>query len=64
MESCLDHLKKYDEAIVNLVEGSEKLHNRVDKRTKEMEELKGRVLELETRNIFLEAKVGWFRAES
>ena len=58
MESCLKHLKKYNEAVVNLVEGNKKLHNQVDKRAKETEELKGRVLELETRNILLEAKVG------
>ena len=58
MESCLEHLKKYDEAIVDLVEGNEKLHNWVDKRAKETEELKGRVLELGTRNVLLEAKVG------
>ena len=57
MEACLKHLEKYDEAIVDLVEGNEKLHNRVDKRVKETEELKGRVLELETRNVLLEAKV-------
>ena len=54
MESCL---KKYDEAIVDLVEGNEKLHDRVDKRANETKELKGRVLELETRNVLLEAKV-------
>ena len=47
----------YDAAITDLVEGNEKLHKRVDKRAKDMEELKGRVLELETRNIMLEAKV-------
>ena len=58
MESCLKHLKKYDEAIVDLVEGNKKLHNQVDKRAKETEELKGRVLELETWSVLLEAKVG------
>ena len=57
MEACLKHLKTYDVAIIDLVEGNKKLHNWVDKRAKEMEELKGRVLELETRNILLEAKV-------
>ena len=36
MESCLKHLKKYNEAIVDLVEGNEKLHARVDKRLKEI----------------------------
>ena len=57
MEACLKHLKTYDATIADLVEGNEKLHNRVDKRAKETEELKGRVLELETRNVLLEAKV-------
>ena len=57
MEACLKHLETYDVAITDLVEGNEKLHNRVDKRAKEMEELKGRILELETRNVLLEAKV-------
>ena len=42
---------------MDLVEGNEKLHNQVDKRAKETEELKGRVLEFETRNVLLEAKV-------
>ena len=57
MEACLKHLETYDKAIFDLVEGVEKVHSRVDKRAKETEELKGRVLELETRNILLEAKV-------
>ena len=57
MEACLKHLEKYDKAIVDLVEGNKKLHNQVDKRVKETEELKGRVLELKTRNVLLEAKV-------
>ena len=57
MEACLKHLEMYDVAIIDLVEGVEKVNNRVDKRAKETEELKGRVLELETRNILLEAKV-------
>ena len=57
MEACLKHLETYDSAIMDLVEGNEKLHSWVDKRVKEMEELKGRVLELETRNVLLEAKV-------
>ena len=58
METCPKHLKKYNGAISGLVEGNEKLHNWVDKRAKEVEGLKGRVLELETQNILLEAKVG------
>ena len=57
MEACLKHLETYDKTILDLVEGVERVHNRVDKRVKETEELKGRVLELETRNILLEAKV-------
>ena len=57
MEACLKHLETYDVAIIDLVEGNEKVNNWVDKRAKETEELKGRVLELETRNILLEAKV-------
>ena len=58
MEACLRHLEMYDKAILDLVEGVEKVHSRVDKRAKETEELKGRVLKLETRNVLLEAKVG------
>ena len=57
MEACLKHLETYNKAILDLVEGVEKVHSRVDKRAKETKELKGRVLELETRNILLEAKV-------
>ena len=58
MEAGWGHFETYDKAIIDLVEGNEKINRRVDKRAKEMEELKGRVLELETRNILLEAKVG------
>ena len=57
MEACLKHLEMYDKSILDLVEGVEKVHNWVDKRAKKTEELKGRVLELETRNVLLEAKV-------
>ena len=57
MEACLKHLEMYNKAIIDLVEGVERVNNWVDKRAKETEELKGRVLELETRNILLEAKV-------
>ena len=58
METCLNHLKKCGKAVVNLVEGNKKLHNQVNKRVKETEGLKSRVLELETQDILLEAKVG------
>ena len=57
MEACLKHLETYDKAILDLVEGVEKVHSWVDKRVKETKELKGRVLKLETRNMLLEAKV-------
>ena len=57
MEACLKHLEMYDKAILDLVESVKKVHNQVDKRVKETEELKGRFLELETRNVLLEAKV-------
>ena len=58
MEAGWGHFETYDKAIIDLVEGNKKINRRVDKRAKETEELKGRVLELETRNILLEAKVG------
>ena len=48
METCHEHLKKYNGAISDLVEGNEKLHHQVDKWAREVESLKGRVLELET----------------
>ena len=57
MEACLGHLETYDKAIIDLVEGNKKVNNQVDKRVRETKELKGRVLELETRNVLLEAKV-------
>ena len=57
MEACLKHLKTYNKAILDLVEGNKKVNRQVDKRAKEVEELKGRVLDLETRNVLLEAKV-------
>ena len=57
MEACLKHLKGFDKSLCELADSNAKSHRRVDKRAKETEELKGRVLELETRNILLEAKV-------
>ena len=57
MEACLKHLETYDVAITDLVGSDKRLHNQVDKRAKETEELKGRVLELEMWNVLLEAKV-------
>ena len=55
---CLKHLKKYEGAIEDLIRGVNRYHNRVDNCKAEVNSLKGRVLDLETRNILLEAKVG------
>ena len=54
---CLKHLKKYKGAIEDLVQGVNGCHDRVDNRKAEVNSLEGRVLDLETRNILLEAKV-------
>ena len=57
MEACLKHLEGFDKSLCDLADLDAKGHRRIDKRAKETEELKGRVLELETRNVLLEAKV-------
>ena len=57
MEACLKHLEGFDKSLCDLVDSNAGVHRRVDKRAKETEGLKGRVLELETWNILLEAKV-------
>ena len=54
---CLKHLKKYEGAIKDLVHGVNRCHDCVDNRKAEVNSLKGRVLDLETRNVLLEAKV-------
>ena len=59
----MKHLKKYEGAIEDLVCGVNGCHDRVDNRKAEVNSLKGRVLDLETRNVLLEAKVRRFRAE-
>ena len=56
--TCLKHLKKYEGAIEDLVQGVKGCHNRVDNRKAAVNSLKGRVLGLETRNVLWEAKVG------
>ena len=56
-ETCLKHLKKYEGAIEDLVRGVNRCHDWVDNRKAEVNSLKGRVLDLETQNILLEAKV-------
>ena len=53
----MKHLKKYEGAIEDLVRGVNGCHDRVDNRKAEVNSLKGRVLDLETRNVLLEAKV-------
>ena len=53
----MKHLKKYEGAIEDLVRGVNRCHDRVDNRKTEVNSLKGRVLDLETRNVLLEAKV-------
>ena len=56
-ETCLKHLKKYEGAIEDLVCGVNRCHDCVDSCKVEVNSLKGRVLDLETQNILLEAKV-------
>ena len=53
----MKHLKKYEGAIEDLVRGVNGCHDRVDNCKAEVNSLKGRVLDLETRNVLLEAKV-------
>ena len=54
----MKHLKKYEGAIKDLVRGVNGCHDHVDNHKTEVNSLKGRVLNLETRNVLLEAKVG------
>ena len=53
----MKHLKKYEGAIEDLVCRVNGCHDRVDNCKMEVNSLKGRVLNLETRNVLLEAKV-------
>ena len=57
MEACLKHLQGFDKSLCDLADSSKDAHRRVDKRAKEVERLRKRVVELESRNILLEAKV-------
>ena len=57
MEACLKHLQGFDRSLCDLADLNKDGHRRVDKRAKEIEGLKTRVVELESRNILLEAKV-------
>ena len=57
MEACLKHLQGFDKSLCDLADSNKDGHHRIDKRAKEVEGLKTRVVELESRNILLEAKV-------
>ena len=57
MEACLKHLQGFDKSLCDLADSNKGSHRRIDKRAKETEDLKKRVLELESQNILLGAKV-------
>ena len=50
-------MQGFNKSLCELADSDVKAHQRLAKRVKETEELKGRILELETRNVLLEAKV-------
>ena len=58
MEACLKHLEGFNKSLCDLADSNKDSHRRIDKRAKEIKGLKTRVVELESRNILLEAKVG------
>ena len=57
MEACLKHLQGFNKSLCDLADSSKDGHRRIDKRVKEVGGLKKRVVELESWNILLEAKV-------
>ena len=57
MEACLKHLQGFDKSLCDLADSNKDGHRWIDKRSKEVEGLKKRVVELESWNILLEAKV-------
>ena len=57
MEACLKHLQGFDKSLCDLADLNSDCHHRVDKRGKEIKGLKKRVVELESQNILLGAKV-------
>ena len=57
MEACLKHLQGFDKSLCDLADSNKDSHRRIDKRAKETEDLKKRVLEVESQNILLGAKV-------
>ena len=48
MEACLKHLQGFDKSLCDLADLSKDSHRRIDKRAKEVEGLKKRVVELES----------------
>ena len=48
MASCLKHLKGFDKSLCELADSNKDSHHRIDKRAKEVEGLKKRVVELES----------------
>ena len=48
MEACLKHLQGFDKSLCDLADSNKDCHHRVDKRGKEVEGLKKRVVELES----------------
>ena len=57
MEACLKHFQVFDKYLCDLADSNKDSHQRIDKRGKETEELRKRVLELESQNILLGAKM-------
>ena len=57
MASCLKHLKGFDKSLCELADSNKDSHHWIDKRAKEIKGLKRRVVDLESQNILLEAKV-------
>ena len=57
MVSCLKHLEGFDKSLCELADLNKDSHHRINKRAKEVEVLRKRVVELESQNILLEAKV-------
>ena len=48
MEACLKHLQGFDKSLCDLADSGKDCHCRVNKRSKEVEGLKKRVVELES----------------
>ena len=58
MEACLKHLEGFNKSLCELADSNKDSHHQIDKQAKEIDGLRTRVVELESRNILLEAKVG------